>query len=323
MNLSLVDPELAVALAQFPQMDIWSDLPLSRKLIAQARLGLMAALPAIENVTSTDYSVPSTAVLGASAAPEVSVRVYRPEDQTQHLPALLWIHGGGYCLGSVEQDDYFVRQMVKEMGCVVVSVDYRLAPEYPFPAPLDDCYSALCWLFNNTEQLKVDGSCIGIGGISAGAGLAAGLALLARDQGEVLPIFQALLCPMIDDRSITPSSHSITDERVWNRNSNIKGWQAYLGPNVSGGAETPSAYAAPSRAEDLTGLPKAYIAVGSVDAFVDENTDYAERLNAAGVDTQFEIFPGGFHAFEFTVPGADISRRARDCHYQAIKKGLF
>ncbi len=99
MNLSLVDPELAVALAQFAQMDIWSDLPLSRKLIAQARLGLMAAPPAIENVTITDYSVPSTAVLGASAAPEVSVRVYRPEDQTQHLPALLWIHGGGYCLG--------------------------------------------------------------------------------------------------------------------------------------------------------------------------------------------------------------------------------
>ena len=323
MNLSLVDPELAVALAQFPKMDIWSDLPLSRTLIAQARLGLMAALPAIENVTSTDYSVPRTDVLGASAAPEVSVRVYRPEDQTQRLPALLWIHGGGYCLGSMEQDDYLVRQMVKEVGCAVVSVDYRLAPEHPFPAPLDDCYSALCWLFSNTEQLKVDGSRIGIGGISAGAGLAAGLALLARDQGEVLPIFQALLCPMIDDRSITPSSHSITDERVWNRNSNIKGWQAYLGPNVSGGAETPSAYAAPSRAEDLTGLPKAYIAVGSVDAFVDENTDYAERLNAAGVDTQFEIFPGGFHAFEFTVPGADISRRARDCHYQAIKKGLF
>jgi acetyl esterase/lipase len=284
---------------------------------------LMAALPAIENVTSTDYSVPRTDVLGASAAPEVSVRVYRPEDQTQRLPALLWIHGGGYCLGSMEQDDYLVRQMVKEVGCAVVSVDYRLAPEHPFPAPLDDCYSALCWLFSNTEQLKVDGSRIGIGGISAGAGLAAGLALLARDQGEVLPIFQALLCPMIDDRSITPSSHSITDERVWNRNSNIKGWQAYLGPDMSGGAETPSAYAAPSRAEDLTGLPKAYIAVGSVDAFVDENTDYAERLNAAGVDTQFEIFPGGFHAFEFTVPGADISRLARDCHYQAIKKGLF
>ena len=323
MNLSLVDPELAVALAQFPKMDIWSDLPLSRKLIAQARLGLMAALPAIENVTSTDYSVPRTDVLGPSAAPEVSVRVYRPEDQTQHLPALLWIHGGGYCLGSMEQDDYLVRQMVKEVGCAVVSVDYRLAPEHPFPAPLDDCYSALCWLFSNTEQLNVDGSRIGIGGISAGAGLAAGLALLARDQGEVLPIFQALLCPMIDDRSITPSSHSITDERVWNRNSNIKGWQAYLGPDMSGGAETPSAYAAPSRAEDLTGLPKAYIAVGSVDAFVDENTDYAERLNAAGVDTQFEIFPGGFHAFEFTVPGADISRLARDCHYQAIKKGLF
>jgi acetyl esterase/lipase len=323
MNLSLVDPELAVALAQFPQMDIWSDLPLTRKLIAQARLGLIAALPVIENVTSTDYSVPSTAILGASAAPEVSVRVYRPEDQTQHLPAILWIHGGGYCLGSMEQDDYLVRQMVKEVGCAVVSVDYRLAPEHPFPAPLDDCYSALCWLFSNTEQLNVDGSRIGIGGISAGAGLAAGLALLARDQGEVLPIFQALLCPMIDDRSITPSSHSIADERVWNRNSNIKGWQAYLGPEMSGGAETPSAYAAPSRAEDLTGLPATYIGVGSVDAFVDENTDYAERLNAAGVDTQFEIFPGGFHAFEFTVPGADISRRARDCHYQAIKQGLF
>lgn len=316
MDLKLVDPELAAALALFPQMDIWADLPLSRRLIGQARHTQMGGLPPINTVISKDYAVASCA---ESASPDVPVRTYRPRDQSQKLPALLWIHGGGYCLGSMEQDDYLVRQLVKEVGCVVISVDYRLAPEHPFPAPLDDCYSALRWLASNTEMLQVDGCRLGIGGISAGAGLAAGLALLARDRDEVSAIFQALLCPMIDDRNISVSSHSITDGRVWNRNSNINGWRAYL----SGSIEAPSAYAAATRAENLSGLPPAYIAVGSVDAFVDENADYAERLNAAGVDTQFEIFSGGFHGFEFTVPGAELSRRARNSHYQAIKKGLF
>lgn len=316
MDLTLVDPELAAALALFPQMDIWTDLPDSRRLIGQARLEMMDGLPPINSVVSKDYAVASEA---ESAVPDVPVRVYRPRDQSQNLPALLWIHGGGYCLGSMEQDDYLVKQLVKEVGCVVVSVDYRLAPEHPFPAPLDDCYNALYWLASNTDMLKVDGSRLGTGGISAGAGLAAGLALLARDRGEVSTVFQALLCPMIDDRNVSVSSHSITDERVWNRHSNINGWRAYLGDSI----EAPSAYAAATRAEDLSGLPPAYIGVGSVDAFVDENTDYAERLNAAGVATQFEIFKGGFHAFEFTVPGAALSRRARESHYQAIKKGLF
>lgn len=313
----LLDAELAEDFDALPQMDIWEDLPKARQLIAKARSEMLAQLPIVENIHSTDCMAEAQ---GSLAVP---VRVYRPTNQIQTLPALLWVHGGGYCLGSVAQDDYIVRRLVEAIGAVVVSVDYRLAPEHPYPVPLDDCYCALQWLFNNAEVLSVDETRIGIGGISAGAGLAAGLALLARDRGQFNVIFQALLCPMIDDRSVTASSYMVTDLRVWNRNSNINGWNAYLGRDPESADNAPSLYAAPSRAENLVGLPPAYIAVGSVDAFIDENTDYALRLNDAGVETQFEVFKGGYHAFEFNMPDAQISKRARDCHYQAIRRGLF
>ena len=313
----LLDAELAEGFDGLPQMDIWEDLPKARQLIAAARGEMLAQLPRVEAIESVDRVAE---VQGSLAVP---VRVYRPANQAQLLPALLWVHGGGYCLGSVAQDDYLVRRLVEAIGAVVVSVDYRLAPEHPYPAPLDDCYCALHWLFNNAEVLSVDGTRIGIGGISAGAGLAAGLALLARDREQLNVIFQALLCPMIDDRSVTESSFMVTDLRVWNRNSNINGWNAYLGRDCESADISPSPYAAPSRAENLTGLPPAYIAVGSVDAFIDENTDYAARLHDAGVETQFEVFKGGYHAFEFYMPDAQISKRARESHYQAIRRGLF
>ena len=320
MNIELVDAELAVHLKSFPALDIWTDLVKTRQLGAQMRAKIIGELPKIEEVESSDYLIPQ------ADAPEVLVRVYRPENQLERLPALLWIHGGGYCLGAMESDDNVVRQIAKAVGSVIVSVEYRLAPEHPFPAALNDCSTALQWLVDNTDTLAVDPARIAIGGISAGAGLAAGLALYVRDKTDITLVFQFLLCPMIDDRCVTSSSHMITDERVWNRHSNLTAWKNYLrGENDAETApfDDVSAYAAASRAIDLSDLPPAYIAVGSVDAFVDENRDYAERLETAGVSTQLAVFTGGFHGFEFIAPAAEISKAARDSHYSALRNALF
>lgn len=320
MNIELVDAELAVHLKSFPALDIWTDLVKTRQLGAQMRAKIIGELPKIEEVESSDYLIPQ------ADAPEVLVRVYRPENPLERLPALLWIHGGGYCLGAMESDDNVVRQIAKAVGSVIVSVEYRLAPEHPFPAALNDCSTALQWLADNTDTLAVDPARIAIGGISAGAGLAAGLALYVRDKTDITLVFQFLLCPMIDDRCVTPSSHMITDERVWNRHSNLTAWKNYLrGENDAETApfDDVSAYAAASRAIDLSDLPPAYIAVGSVDAFVDENRDYAERLETAGVATQLSVFTGGFHGFEFIAPAAEISKAARDSHYSALRNALF
>ena len=167
MNVDLLDQELAAALEAIPEIDIWANLALTRELSLQRSKAIAAILPPLSNVTSMDYKVPQ---IDAQAIP---VRVYRPDNQTEDLPVLLWIHGGGFCFGSMEGDDYWVRRMTDSVGCVVVSVDYRLAPEYPFPAPLNDCYAALLWVANNSKLLSVDRSRIGVGGISAGGGLAA------------------------------------------------------------------------------------------------------------------------------------------------------
>jgi acetyl esterase/lipase len=319
MDLNLVDAELIPTLEAIPEFDIWADLSVTRLLSLQRNTHLASMLPPIENIGTADYIVPQSGDEG------VPVRVYGPKSQTNVLPALLWIHGGGYCFGSLMGDDYTVKRMAEAIGCVVISVDYRLAPEFPFPTPLNDCYAALTWVFDNAEMLKVDASRIAIGGISAGGGLAAGLALLARDRAEVTVVFQALLCPMIDNNSTSVSSYSISDNRIWNRRSNLEGWMHYLGRKTTSEQEpyVASKYAAPSHAGDLHGLPPAYIGVGSVDLFLDENRDYAERLNGSGVATQLEIFPGGYHGFEFMVPNAKISRFARDTHYRAIKLALF
>ena len=320
MNIELVDTELAASLEKFPELDIWTDLVKTREMGAKMRANMVGDLPQIEGIESEDYW------LQQANGPEVWVRVYRPEDQLEPLPALLWIHGGGYCLGSMEADDHMVRQMALEVNSVIISIDYRLAPEHPFPAALNDASTALQWLADNTGKLLVDPARIAIGGISAGAGLAAGLALHARDTTDIQLAFQFLLCPMIDDRCVTASSHMITDKRVWNRDSNLIAWKHYLHRDKTPEQELykdVSEYAAASRATSLSGLPPAYIAVGSVDAFVDENRDYAQRLETTGVSTQFKIFEGGFHGFEFMVPATKLSKAARDSHYGALRSALF
>ena len=313
-----LDPELRVVLEAFPTtgaVDL-NNIPAARAKMRKLFTALQATVPAVEGVTSQDQSVP-----GPQSDPTVRVRIYQPHDRPSILPALLWIHGGGYVMGDIEQDDRLMKQLVKRIGGVAVSVDYRLPPEHPFPAPVEDCYAGLQWLFAHAGDLGVDPSRIAIGGASAGGGLAAGLALLARDRGEVQVAFQLLIYPMIDDRNVTPASYAITDPRVWHRESNRLGWKAYLGRD--GGGDDVSPYAAAARATDLTHLPPAYIPVGALDLFIDENIEYAQRLIQAGVPTELHVYPGAFHGFDAFAPSAAVSKQFKAERDNALKRALY
>jgi acetyl esterase/lipase len=312
-----LDPELRTVVDKLPTdrpLDL-NQIPAARAKMKKMVTALLANLPAVEGVTSQDYFAPSS-----KNDPAVRVRVYRPDNQPSKLPALYWIHGGGYVMGDIEQDDRLMMQLVKRIGCVAVSVDYRLAPEHPFPAPVEDCYAGLKWLFGQAGEFGVDPSRIAIGGASGGGGLCAGLALMARDRGEVQVAFQLLIYPMIDDRNATPASYAITDPRMWNRESNRLGWRAYLGRD-GGGADV-SPYAAASRATDLTNLPPAYIPVGALDLFVDENIEYAQRLVQAGVPTELHVYPGAFHGFDLFAPSATVSKQFKADRDSALKRAL-
>lgn len=240
----------------------------------------------------------------------VGIRLHRPEGATQPGPALLWIHGGGYVIGTAQQDDALCRRFVRELGVTVAAVDYRLAPEHPYPAPLEDCYTALQWL---AGLPAVDPARVAIGGASAGGGLAAALAFLARDRGEVTPTLQLLAYPMLDDRS--GSAPENPKYRLWSPKSNRFGWSAYLGnadPKV----------AVPARREDLSGLPPAWIGVGTHDLFHDEDLAYAARLTAAGVPCQVETVEGAFHGFDLVVPKASVSKAFFASQCESLRSAL-
>jgi acetyl esterase/lipase len=312
-----IDPELRGMVERLP-----TDRTLNLNEISTARVKmkkmvteLLAAMPPVEGVTSEDRFAP-----GSQDGHAVRVRVYRSNDQQSKLPALYWIHGGGYVMGDIDYDDRLIMQMVKRIGCVAVSVDYRLAPEHPFPTPVEDCYTGLKWLYTHADELGVEPSRIAIGGPSGGGGLTAGLALMVRDRKEVPVVFQLLIYPMIDDRNATPASYAITDPRVWNRESNRLGWKAYLGRD-GGGADV-SPYAAASRATDLTNLPPTYISVGTLDLFVDENIEYAQRLIQAGVPTELHVYPGAFHGFDLFAPSARVSKQFKADRDNALKRAL-
>jgi acetyl esterase/lipase len=299
-----LDPELAAALREMPAERVmdWNDLPATRELVAQMFAQTNVGSPDSEKVLREDRMIP-----GPQGAPEVPIRVYRPAGDSGALSGLLWIPGGGYVMDTVEREDLVARHIVEEVGCVVICVQYRLAPEHPFPAPVEDCYAVLRWSAEGATDLGIDSDSLAVGGASAGGGLAAGLALLARDRGEFNVSFQLLVYPMIDDRNVTPSSYEITDTRVWNREANLFGWNSYLGGEAGG--ENVSHYAAATRATDLSHLPTVYIAVGTQDLLVDENVEYAQRLMREGVPTELHVYPGAFHGSDAAVPGASISQR--------------
>jgi len=236
----------------------------------------------------------------------VGVRLFRAAGVAEQAPALLWIHGGGYVIGSAQQDDAVCRRFSRKLGITVASVDYRLAPEHPYPAPLEDCYSALTWL---AGLPAVDPDRVAIGGASAGGGLTAALALLTRDRGDIKLAFQLLVYPMLDDRSSTAFGVPANPNyRLWSPRANQFGWAAYLGnadPEV----------AVPARHDDLSRLPPAWMGVGTNDLFHDEDLAYAERLKDAGVPCEVEVVPGAFHGFDHVVPKAQVSQRffTRQC----------
>lgn len=254
---------------------------------------------------------------------ELLLKIYEPVSKTDApLPALLWIHGGGYLMGHPDLDDSLCEQFVLRANCLVGSIDYRLAPEHTYPAAIEDCYSGLKWMAEHADELHIDSSRLAIGGASAGGGLTAALAILARDRGGPNIVFQMPLYPMIDDRNLTPSSHEINSSnfpKAWNREMNQLAWSMYLGSAAND--EVPS-YAAAAREKDLTGLPPAYTCVGDLDPFRDETIDYVARLAQADVPVEFHLYPGCFHGFDVIFNDTEISNRARNEYIDALARAL-
>ncbi|MCW2881223.1 MAG: alpha/beta hydrolase [Sphaerisporangium sp.] len=316
-----IDPELGAALLESPRplADLSTvrqeDLP-DLRVQMNAMRAAMAPVALDDRVTIEDRTVP-----GPDGEPDIRLRIYRLAGQEGTVPGIYWIHGGGMIIGDPEMDDLRMVEYVLQLGCVAVSVDYRLAPEHPHPAPVEDCYAGLVWTAKNAAELGIDPGRIAVGGGSAGGGLAAGTVLLARDRGGPALAFQLLVCPMLDDRNITPSSQEFTEAVVWNRGDNLFGWTALLGD--AAGSDDVSPYAAPARATDLSGLPPAYIDVGELEVFRDECADYAQRLVQAGVSTEFHLYPGAFHGFDGLIPGAEISRRAATERVVALRRALL
>ncbi|MFG1702185.1 alpha/beta hydrolase [Nonomuraea sp. M3C6] len=313
-----LDPELRAAIEQTPPpvFDLAALSPGELPGLRAQMNALLAAAPPAE----TDVVIENRQVPGPDGEPDIRVRIYRPAESGEARPGLYWIHGGGMIIGAPEIDDATMVGFVERLGIVVVSVDYRLAPEHQHPAPVEDCYAGLAWTAKAAGELGIDVARLAVGGASAGGGLAAATVLLARDRGGPDLAFQLLVCPMLDDRNITPSSQEFTDAVVWDRSANLFGWTALLGDRIGAGDVSP--YAAPARATDLAGLPPAFIDVGELEVFRDEDMDYALRLARAGVSTEFHLYPGAFHGFDMMVPDTELSRRAQAARLSALKRAF-
>jgi acetyl esterase/lipase len=290
MDIERVHPELRAGIRRIPALPLhWPGV-----------------LPVLRFATRLARSRPPAGVaVEDRRVGEACVRIYRP-GAAPPRPALLWIHGGGYLFGTARQDDRRCFRYASQLGLVVVSVDYRLAPEHPFPAALDDCLAAWRWLHASATELGVDPARTAVAGESAGGGLAATLAQRLHDLGGVQPAAQVLVCPMLDDRTAARSELDPIKHRVWNNRANRTGWTAYLGQPP--GAPTAPEYAVGARRLDLAGLPPAWIGVGDIDLFCDEDRAYAERLGAAGVPCELDVVPMAPHGFESIVPAAPVSR---------------
>ncbi|MET7334164.1 alpha/beta hydrolase [Nonomuraea sp. NPDC005650] len=311
-----LDPEIRAFLERTP-LPAFDTANLTPEELPGHRAQINAFLAAAPSA-DTDVVIEDRHVPGPDGAPDVRVRIYRPAAGGVGRPGLYWIHGGGMIIGTPEIDEAMMIGYVEELGCVAVSVDYRLAPENPHPAPVEDCYAGLVWTAKAAEELGIDPARIAVGGASAGGGLAAATVLLARDRGGPDVAFQLLVCPMLDDRNLTPSSHEFTEAVVWDRSANLFGWTALLGDRI--GTDDVPPYAAPARATELAGLPPAFIDVGELEVFRDEDVDYALRLSQAGVSTELHLYPGAFHGFDGMVPDAELSKRARAARLAALKR---
>ena len=291
-----VDPELERILAALPP----NPLGVDGYGVAEARADAELA-PTIDPPTGSGAGFTDL----PAAADRPAVRIIAPDEPRPGRPCILWIHGGGYVAGSPFLTDARLFRWAIEHDCVIVAVQYPLAPENPHPAGLEHCYAGLTWVWTNADELGIDSGRIAVAGESAGGGLAAALAIHARDRAEVPICFQLLIYPMLDDRTVADTDRA--DAPVWTKAANAVGWAAYLGE----AADQPPVTAAPGRArpEQLRGLPPCFVSVGSLDLFRDEDIRYAQALQDAGVPTELHVYAGTFHGSDHLVPEAAVSRR--------------
>ncbi|RYY28492.1 MAG: alpha/beta hydrolase [Sphingomonadales bacterium] len=306
---ALVDAELLPLVAMLPSIRLSSETLAEYRARPATRAPLSDAASA---VTVEERFIP-----GRAGDPDVRLFLYRP-DATGSLPVVLHIHAGGFVVGALDGGETRAPELAAAMDCVVVSVDYRLAPETRFPGALEDCYAALKWVVREAASLGIDPLRIVVKGESAGGGLAAALALLARDRGEFAILGQHLTYPMLDDRTgVARKCPDYAGALVWTLPDNLFGWESLLGHPAGDGKVSP--YAAPARASDLTALPPTFLMVGALDLFADEGVEYARRLLAAGVATELHVYPGAFHGFDLS-PDASVARAARAAAHRWLSR---
>ncbi|NMH79397.1 alpha/beta hydrolase [Pseudonocardia xinjiangensis] len=314
------DPELEMArrtlLAGVPSSITPDMVQASRSRVAGS------AVPIERLIAGRPIGVRHAEARGLATEPDVTLSVLRRHDAPQGAPVVYFMHGGGFLFGDRFSQIELVLDWIERLGVVVVTVEYRLAPENPHPAPIEDCYAGLLWTEQNAREIGGNPDFLVVAGVSGGGGLAAGLALLARDRGGPQLAGQLLMCPMLDDRNNSVSAQQFTGVGMWDQVSNATAWAALLGSEQ--GTDSVSPYAAPARATDLSGLPGAFVDCGSTETFRDEDVDYATRLWGAGVQAELHVWPGAFHGFDTFLPGAALSvdaRRARESWLRRLITG--
>lgn len=310
-----IDPELRRAAALQPDLD-YGEPRAARTALARA-YKISVALrgrTSQDDLAVADHHVPARA-----GSPDILVRSYAAADRDDAGPALLFFHGGGFVTGNLDTEDARCRQIARRTGILVISVDYRLAPEHPFPSAFEDCYDVLLWAAAHAADLRVDLGRIAVGGTSAGGALAAAVALAARDLSGPAVAYQLMLYPVTDHRMATWSMKEFHATPGWHQRNNVHMWRHYLGaePGVS-----VSAYAAPAAAPDLSGLPSAYLMTAEFDPLRDEGLDFARRMLAAGVSVEIRQFSGTFHGFDAAAPHATVTRRALDEQCAVLARAL-
>ena len=292
---------------------------LTAQNLAESRRAELDGTPSLAALAAGGADLEERMIPGPGGAPDISLLIIRPPGRDV-LPALFHTHGGGMVMGNNRTGLETMIGWVTDPGLVIVSVEYRLAPEHPYPAGVQDCYAGLVWTAEHAGELGIDPERLIIGGGSAGGGLAAACSLMARDRGGPALAAQMLIYPMLDDRLATGSSRELDGEGIWDSGSNLTAWTMLLGER-RGGDDVP-AYAAPARAADLSGLPPAYLELGSVETLRDEDLDYARRIWAAGGIAELHVWPGGFHAFDLIAAGTELARAAADVRLGWLRRVL-
>ncbi|MFB7630317.1 alpha/beta hydrolase [Streptomyces sp. NPDC056149] len=316
-----LDPELSAVLAELGDRVRAPVTP--ENLAARQRQDAAARpRPTVRDLRADGrFEVAELRVPGAPGDPDLTLVSARPAGIAGPLPALYYMHGGGMISGNAWSVlPRLLRNVALPLELAVLSVEYRLAPQTRYPGPVEDCYAGLAWAASHATRLGIDAHRIIVGGKSAGGGLAAALALLTRDRGGPTPLGQLLVCPMLDDRNATYSSHQMAGTDLWDRTSNATAWQALLGDRY-GAADLPP-YAAPARATDLSGLPPTYIEVGSAETFRDEGVAYANALWRAGGQAELHVWPGACHGYDTLAPGAALSRDAQHARTRWLRRLL-